>query len=116
MCAIIFYASNQDNSEGASIIGDLEISFDGYEVLLRGRWVDLTTKEFEVLALLASHPGQVFPRAQIAERIWGEGSTSDESGITVFVHKIREKIEDDPSKPRYVLTVWRVGYKFATRV
>ena len=97
-------------------VGDLEVLFDQYEVRLRGEVVPLTAKEFEILALLAANPGQVFTRAQIYEHIWGEDSSVDESTITVFMRKIREKIEDNPSQPRYLLTVWRVGYKFAEQV
>ncbi|MDR1014148.1 MAG: response regulator transcription factor [Coriobacteriales bacterium] len=98
---------------GSNRVGDLEIFFNRYEVLLKGRPIDLTAKEFEILALMMANPGQVFSRNQIADHIWGENSLSDENSITVFVRKIREKIEDNPSQPRYLLTVWRVGYKFA---
>ena len=102
--------------EGCNHTGDLEILFNQYEVRLRGVTVDLTAKEFEILALLAASPGQVFTRNQIYEHIWGLESEVDESSITVFMRKIREKIEDNPSQPKYLLTVWRVGYKFAERV
>ena len=102
--------------EGSNRTGDLEILFNQYEVRLRGLQVDLTAKEFEILALLAANPGQVFTRGQIYEHIWGSESEVDESSITVFMRKIREKVEDNPSQPKYLLTVWRVGYKFAERV
>lgn len=102
--------------EGTSQTGDLEIRFNQYEAYLRGEPVNLTAKEFEILALLAANPGQVFTRSQIYEHIWGEDSSVDESTITVFMRKIREKIEDNPSQPKYLLTVWRVGYKFAEKV
>ncbi len=102
--------------EGSNKTGELEIFFNRYEVRLRGEPVDLTAKEFEILALLASSPGQVFTRSQIYEHIWGRDSSVDENSITVFMRKIREKIEDNPSQPKYLLTVWRVGYKFAERV
>lgn len=102
--------------EGSSKTGNLEIFFNRYEVYLRGKKIDLTAKEFEILALLASNPGQAFTRGQIYEHIWGHDSNVDESSITVFMRKIREKIEDNPSQPKYLLTVWRVGYKFAERV
>lgn len=102
--------------EGSNKTGDLEIFFNRYEVRLRGKPVELTAKEFEILALLASSPGQVFTRNQIYEHIWGRDSGVDENSITVFMRKIREKIEDNPSQPKYLLTVWRVGYKFAERV
>lgn len=102
--------------EGASQTGDLEIRFNQYEAYLRGEPVNLTAKEFEILALLAANPGQVFTRSQIYEHIWGEDSSVDESTITVFMRKIREKIEDNPSQPKYLLTVWRVGYKFVEKL
>lgn len=104
------------NREGCNKTGELEIFFNQYEVRLRGEPVELTAKEFEILALLASSPGQVFTRKQIYEHIWGSDSGVDENSITVFMRKIREKIEDNPSQPKYLLTVWRVGYKFAERV
>lgn len=94
-------------------IGDLEIIHNKYEARVRGENANLTAKEFEILALLASNPGQVFTRAQIYEALWGAESDADENSITVFIRKIREKIEDNPSQPRYLLTVWRVGYKLA---
>lgn len=97
---------------GVAQAGDLEIRFGSYEVFLNGARVDMTAKEFEILALLASNPGQVFTRSQIYEHIWGPDASIGESSITVFMRRIREKIEDNPSKPRYLLTVWRVGYKF----
>lgn len=101
---------------GTSLIGDLEIDFSGYVVRKRGVKLDLTSKEFEILALLAGNPGQAFSREQIYEHIWGEGSAVDTNSITVFVRRIREKIEDKASQPAYVLTVWGVGYKFADRI
>lgn len=94
-------------------VGNLEVLFDRYEVRLRGEVVPLTAKEFEILALLAERPGEVFTRRRIYEHLWGEGAEVDENSITVFMRKIREKIEDNPSEPRYLLTVWRVGYKLA---
>ena len=97
---------------GSLKVGDLEIFFNRYEVKVKGRLVDLTSKEFEILAFMASHPGQVFTREKLLEYIWGEDSLCGLNSVTVFIRKIREKIEDDPAKPQYILTVWRVGYKF----
>ena len=101
--------------EGSNVTGDIEVCFNRYEVRLRGEKVDLTAKEFEILALLAASPGPVFTRAQIFEHIWGVDSEVAESSITVVMRKIREKIEENPSQPKYLITVWRVGYKFAER-
>lgn len=95
------------------------VRHDGVEVDLRrrrvsvdGRPVDLTPKEFNILAILVASPGEVFTREQLVEAVWGADYVGDTSGITVFIRKIREKIEDDPSAPRRVQTVWRVGYRF----
>lgn len=95
------------------------VCHDGVEVDLRrrrvsvdGRPVDLTPKEFNILAILVASPGEVFTREQLVEAVWGADYVGDTSGITVFIRKIREKIEDDPSAPRRVQTVWRVGYRF----
>ena len=87
---------------------------DEYQVFVKGKPVGLTTKEFEIVAFLAMHPGKVFTRGQIQEYLWGEGEADTKTNsITVFVRKIREKIEENPSEPKYLLTVQRVGYKMA---
>lgn len=96
-------------------VGDLELMFGRYEVRLKGKPVSLSSREFELLELLASDPGSVFTRDQIMEHVWGDKDATDPNSVTVFVRKIREKIEEDPSKPRYLITVWRVGYKIADR-
>ena len=83
---------------------------------LRGEAVQLSSREFELLELLASDPGAVYTRDQILDHVWGDKNAADPNSITVFVRKIREKIEDDPSKPLYLITVWRVGYKLADRL
>ena len=100
--------------DGVAKIGELEIRFSEYRAFVKGKPVQLTTKEFEILAFLAANPGKVFTRGQIQEYIWGEGEVDAKSNsITVFIRKIREKIEDNPSEPKYLLTVQRVGYKMA---
>lgn len=98
---------------GSYRVGDLELLFGKYEVRLAGKAVSLSSREFELLELLASDPGSVFTRDQILEHVWGSKDATDPNSVTVFVRKIREKIEEDPSKPRYLITVWRVGYKLA---
>lgn len=96
-------------------IGDLEIFFNNFEVKLRGKHVDLTPKEFKILAYMAANPGEVFTREQLLAHVWGEDYVGEITGIAVFIRKIREKIEDDPSKPKYLQTVWSVGYKFGEK-
>ncbi|NMA69146.1 MAG: response regulator transcription factor [Desulfitobacterium sp.] len=95
--------------------GELEIFYNRYEVRLRGEPVDLTPKEFQILAYMTSHPGEVFTREQLLSYVWGEDYIGELTSIAVFVRKIRQKIEDDPSKPKYLQTVWGIGYKFGEK-
>jgi DNA-binding response OmpR family regulator len=77
--------------------------------------INLTSKEYDMLWHLARHPRQVFSRDQLLERIWGISDYIDPGTVTVHIRRLREKIEPDPSHPRYLLTVWGVGYKFEPR-
>lgn len=93
------------------LLGDMEVRLKRNEVLVHGRYVNLTPKEFQIIAFLANHVGEVFSAQEIVENVWGEAYMPESSSIAVFVRKIRNKIEDDPSKPRYLQTVWREGYR-----
>ncbi|MDH5508071.1 MAG: response regulator transcription factor [Anaerolineae bacterium] len=77
-----------------------------------GADVPLTAKEFELLWLFASHPGRVFSRSQLLERVWGSDYYGDPTTVTVHIRRLRQKVETDASKPHYLRTVWGVGYKF----
>lgn len=81
-------------------------------VSVHGRAVSLTAKEFDLLWFLLRHPRQVFRREQLLNNVWGYEFYGDESTVTVHVRRLREKLEPNPSKPKYVQTVWGVGYKF----
>src|SRR4030095_8750925 len=105
--------------EQAEAENERALSFEGLSidplsrvVLVKGSSIELTAKEFDMLYLLARHPKQVFTRDQLLERIWGGAQYIDPGTVTVHVRRLREKIEDDASKPMRVLTVWGVGYKF----
>jgi DNA-binding response OmpR family regulator len=91
---------------------NLSIDPRSRSVTVRGSNVELTAKEFDMLHLLARHPKQVFTREQLLERVWGGAQYIDPGTVTVHVRRLREKIEDDSSKPARLLTVWGVGYKF----
>ncbi len=83
------------------------------EVLVDGAAVDLTAREFELLAFLAAAPRQVFSRGQLLEQVWDSSPDyQDPSTVTVHVRRIRHKIEPDPRRPRWIVTVWGVGYRF----
>ena len=103
-------------------LGDLErqetLEFDGLELDLGarearvyGELVTLTAREFELLAFLAQRPRQVFRRDELLEHVWGY-TYGDTSTVTVHIRRLREKIEQDPSAPRRIMTVWGVGYRF----
>ena len=91
--------------------GDLELEASTREVRKRGAELRLTVKEFDLLWFLGSHPRQVFGRDQLMSRVWGYEAAVDTGTVTVHVRRLREKIEDDPSQPRHLQTVWGVGYR-----
>ena len=91
----------------------LTIDAAARSVQVGGGEVVLTTKEFDLLWFLASHPRQVYDRGQLLAQVWGETQYIDGSTVTVHVRRLREKLEQDPAAPRYVQTVWGVGYRFS---
>jgi DNA-binding response OmpR family regulator len=93
-------------------LGDLTIDVARREVAVRGKPVRLTRKEFDLLHHLASHPGVTFSRTQLLEDVWDFAWDGDSATVTVHVRRIRAKIEEDPSAPRRLITVWGVGYRF----
>ena len=100
-------------AEARLSFGDLEIDAATREVTRAGQPVRLTAREFDLLWFLASHPRRVFSRSQLMERVWGYEAALDTGTVTVHVRRLREKIEDDPARPRRLETVWGVGYRFA---
>lgn len=94
------------------IAGEIEITPDNHEVRIAGQTMDLTAKEFDLLEFFVRHPGRVFTRAQLLDQVWGYAHDGYEHTVNTHINRLRGKIEDDPSKPRYILTVWGVGYKF----
>jgi DNA-binding response OmpR family regulator len=82
------------------------------EVTRRGRRLSLTPKEFDLLHFLAANPETVFSRVDLLDELWDFAFDGDPSTVTVHVRRIREKIEDDPSRPRHLVTVWGAGYRF----
>jgi DNA-binding response OmpR family regulator len=92
--------------------GRLQLDLDRHQVTAGGRLVDLTPKEFELLELLMNNPGRVFSRETLLERLWGYDFFGDSKTVDVHIRRLREKVEEDPSSPTHILTVWGVGYKF----
>ncbi|MBW3110998.1 response regulator transcription factor [Bacillus sp. MCCB 382] len=91
---------------------DLQIDRNKRTVVSHGFEVEMTVKEFELLSLLAQHPSQVFSKSQLIETLWGYEYMGDANTINVHIRRLREKIEKDPSEPRWIKTVWGIGYKF----
>ena len=92
---------------------DLAIDIERRKVTLRGKPVDLTAKEFDLLLQFAQHPGLVYTRAQLLDLVWGYAHEGYEHTVNSHINRLRAKIEGDPARPRYVLTVWGVGYRFS---
>ncbi|WP_089156870.1 response regulator transcription factor [Micromonospora sp. NBS 11-29] len=91
--------------------GGLEVETGPRVARLHGRELTLTLREFDLLAHLMRHPARAFRRAELLERVWG-WSFGDQSTVTVHVRRLREKIEADPARPRRIVTVWGVGYRY----
>jgi DNA-binding response OmpR family regulator len=94
-------------------VGDLVLDQQEHSVTLDDQPIDLTPTEFDLLATLMAHPGRAFSRMELLERLQGEAFAAYERTIDAHVKNLRAKIEADPSNPRYILTVFGVGYKFA---
>ena len=93
--------------------GDVELERATREVRKAGIELRLTAKEFDLLWFLASHPRRVFSRDQLMTSVWGYTAAFDTGTVTVHVRRLRETVEDDPSEPRYLETVWGIGYRLA---
>jgi DNA-binding response OmpR family regulator len=92
--------------------GELEVDPDKRVAMLAGRPVELTAKEFDLLVHFARNPGRVYSRGQLLDAVWGYSHSGYEHTVNSHINRLRTKIEADPAKPRYILTVWSVGYKF----
>lgn len=92
--------------------GELSICPTKRVVMVKDELIELTGTEFDLLLYLARHPGMVFSRSQLLDNIWGYQHSGYEHTVNSHINRLRTKVERDPSKPNYVLTVWGVGYKF----
>lgn len=90
---------------------DLTLNLSEYTVLKRGKKIELTAKEFEILKLLMKNPKKVYTKEQLYSIVWNDTYFGDENAVNVHISRLRTKIEDDTRNPRYVLTVWGIGYK-----
>ena len=93
--------------------GEMVIDIEKRSVTLNGNPVDVTMKEFDLLLHFAQHPGRVYTRSQLLDLVWGYSHEGYEHTVNSHINRLRSKIEENPAQPRYILTVWGVGYKFA---
>ncbi|MCI8520740.1 MAG: response regulator transcription factor [Clostridia bacterium] len=99
-------------SQSAIVSGDLSINVERYEVTKNGEIIDITLREFELLRFLATQPDKIYSREKLLENVWGYEYYGDVRTVDVTVRRLREKIEDDPSMPKYIITKRGVGYYF----
>jgi DNA-binding response OmpR family regulator len=97
--------------EGVIQIHELTLDIEHYQVSKNGLELKLTAKELQILKLLMTNPKRAFSKEQIYRAVWKDDYYGDENAINVHISRLREKIEDDPSKPQYIKTVWGIGYK-----
>ena len=108
--------TNQYDSGAASgpavlTTGELTMNLSDYTLTKNGRSVELTAKEFEILRLLMQNPKKVYTKEQLYTQVWNDAYYGDENAVNVHISRLRNKIEDDSRRPRYVVTVWGIGYK-----
>lgn len=96
--------------------GELEIDIEGHSVSLSGKPIHFTRFEFIMLSVLAQHPGQVFSRSQLLDKLHGVATTGYDRSVDAHIKNIRRKIEIDPTKPRYIQTLYGIGYRFNEEV
>jgi DNA-binding response OmpR family regulator len=106
-------AEPRPDADSPLVFDGLEIDQSSREVSVAGEPKQLTAKEFDLLAFVARHPRQVFSRQQLMDAVWGYEAAFETGTVTVHVRRLREKIEPDPANPRWIQTVWGVGYRFA---
>ncbi len=105
------YAAGAAREEGSITRGTLVINTDDYSVLKKGEKIELTAKEFEILKLLMKNPQRVYTKEQIYSSVWKDAYFGDENAVNVHISRLRNKIEDNPRDPKYIITVWGIGYK-----
>jgi DNA-binding response OmpR family regulator len=96
--------------------GELTIEVERHNVIVKGERIELTPKEFELLHLMASHPGRTYTRDQLLDMVWGYQYSGYEHTVNSHINRLRNKIEKDPSNPEFILTAWGLGYRFNDRL
>ncbi|MEW6524093.1 MAG: response regulator transcription factor [Bacillota bacterium] len=110
--AVLRRTLRPQNTQDDLVFANFSLNLPARELVVKGRAVPCPAREFDLLAFLAARPGRVFTREQLLEQVWGYEYFGDARTVDVHVRRLREKIEPIPEEPRYLVTVWGVGYKF----
>lgn len=97
--------------EGKIKVGELVLEPDNFIVKKNSQIINLTAKEFSILKLFITHPGKVYTKVQLYKEIWDDNFLNDDNVVNVQIRRLREKIEENPSEPKYIKTIWGIGYK-----
>lgn len=105
------YSNTSEPKQKTLKIGDLVMKPDDYSVTKKQEKIDLTAKEYEILKLFLQNPKRVYTKEQIYSLVWNDAYFGDENAVNVHISRLRNKIEDNPREPKYIITVWGIGYK-----
>ncbi|MCX7759498.1 MAG: response regulator transcription factor, partial [bacterium] len=107
------FNNNEGQKDMALRYKDIIMNVHTYELSIDSKSIILTSKEFDILKLLMTNPKKIFTKANIFNAVWGEEYIGDENTVMVHIRRLREKIEPNPSQPKYIQTIWGIGYKLA---
>ncbi|WP_110657208.1 response regulator transcription factor [Salinicola halimionae] len=111
------HGQSELGASATSIVAhELEIDIANHRVSLAGQWLSLTAREFSLLVLFAQHPGRGFSRGELLDQVWGAEFEGFDHTVNTHINRLRGKIEKDPAHPRYIHTVWGIGYRFTDDV
>lgn len=110
----MYYSSREDIMGNTIEYGEIKFDLDNYTAIKKDKTINLRAKEYELLKLFFKNPNKVFTKAQIFNSVWREEYLGDDNTVMVHIRRLRNKIEDNPDKPKYIETVWGIGYRLGS--
>ncbi|MBX4264963.1 response regulator transcription factor [Clostridium estertheticum] len=110
----MYYSSREDIMGNTIEYGEIKFDLDNYTAIKKDKTINLRAKEYELLKLFFKNPNKVFTKAQIFSSVWREEYLGDDNTVMVHIRRLRNKIEDNPDKPKYIETVWGIGYRLGS--
>ena len=107
----MYYNPSNNTTYNVIEYGEIKFDLDNYTVIKNGETINLRLKEYEIVKLFFKNPNKVFTKAQIFSSVWGEEYMGDDNTVMVHIRRVRNKIEDNPDEPKYIETVWGIGYR-----